>query len=157
MVDPIGQHDASAELARVRAAQDAVISRAIVPPWYWWAVALLSVALGVIVDTGVPVAVAVGAVLFAVVVAGLTAWAILGGGRVQVSRELLGGDGALRIIGFVGVVVGVSLAVGFALRAGGAPDPATIATLVTAVGLVVGGPWLMRGLRQSMLRHREAR
>lgn len=157
MSDRMRQEEAAAGLDRIRATQAGLIDRVAVPPWYWWAVAVATVGLGLIVDEGGAVVVAVGACVFAVLVAGATAWVILGGGRVQVSRELLGDAGALRIIGFVAAIVGVSLALGFGLRAAGAPFPATIATLAAGIGLAGGGPLLMRGLRRTMLRQRTAR
>jgi hypothetical protein len=157
MSDRMRPDDAEARLARIRATQARLIDRVSVPLWYWWAVAVATVALGLTVDEGRAVFVALGACLFAVSVAGATAWVILGGGRVQVSRALLGDAGALRIIGFVGAVVGVSLTLGFGLRAAGAPFPATVATLVAGIALAGGGPLLMRGLRRTMLRQRAAR
>ena|SRR5947209_4092992 len=149
--------EAESGLADIRAAQQLLIDRVAIPAWYWWGVAVLTVLLGLVVDRGSRTEVALAAVVFALVVAGATGWVIVGGGRVQVSRSLLAGEGAVRIVAFVGLVVGVSLAVGFALRAAGAAYPATAATLVAAVCLAVGGPLLMRGLRRAMLRQGAAR
>lgn len=152
MSEGMRRDEASAGLAAIRATQEALIRRVAVPPWYWAVVALLTVLLGVVVDLGQAVAVAVAAVLFAVVVAGATGWVILGGGRVQVGRDLLGEAGAIRIVGFVAIVVGASLAIGFALQALGWRYPATVATLVAGIGIAAGGPLLMRSLQASMRR-----
>jgi hypothetical protein len=156
MSDP-RRDEAESDLADIRAAQERLIDRVTVPGWYWWAVAALAVALGLVVDRGNAVEVAVGAGLFALVVAGMTALVILGGGRVQVSGRLLGGAGAAWIVGFVDLVVLVSLAIGFAVRAAGVTYPATIAALVAAVGVAMGGPILTRRLRRTMLRQSAAR
>jgi hypothetical protein len=54
-------------------------------------------------------------------------------------------------VGFVWVVVGVSLVVAFALQAAGVAYPGTIGTVLAAVMLIVGGPVLMARLRRSMV------
>jgi hypothetical protein len=152
--DSVGPEQANDALAEIQARQQQVIDTVLVPVWYWWMVAALMVALGVIVDWGHPIAIVIAALLFGVIVAGATVWMIGGRGRAQVSGELLGGSGAVRIVVVVWAVVGVSLAVGFALRAAGVHSAATIATLVAAIGVGGGGPLLMRSLRRTMLRHR---
>jgi hypothetical protein len=92
----------------------------------------------------------------AVIIAALTLGMIFGTvRRAQVrSAELLGDRGALLIIGFVWLVVGLTLGIGFGLRAAGAPVPATIATAIGAAALAAGGPILMRKLRTIMLTNR---
>jgi hypothetical protein len=67
---------------------------------------------------------------------------------------LLGERGAVYIVVFVWLVVGVTLGIGFGLRAAGAPWPATIATAIGGAGLAYGGPRLMRRLRAIMLSNR---
>jgi small-conductance mechanosensitive channel len=156
-MDEIERDEAAAGLASIDATQERLIDRVAVPAWYWWLVAVLMVGLGALVDLGRPVAVAVGALAFAVAVGGATMWVILSGGRAQVSRQLLGGEGAAWIVAFVGLVVVVSLAIGFTLRALGFPYPASLATVVGAAGVAGGGPLLMGRLRRTMLRQRTAR
>ena len=148
MANPIEPADAGAALAEIRRQESRVIAAAIVPTWFWWAVAAASVALGVVVDGQAAVPIAIAAVVYAVVVAGLSAWVIVGGhGLVKVHEGLLGPDGAGLIVGFVGVVVLGSLAIAFALAALGVPAPGTLATLACGAALVLGGPALMRRLR----------
>jgi hypothetical protein len=60
----------------------------------------------------------------------------------------------VEIVGFVWLVVGVTIGVAFGLRAAGAPAPATIATAIGGVALAGGGPVLMRRLRRLMLSNR---
>ena len=69
-------------------------------------------------------------------------------------NDLLGPSGVVAILGFAAVTVGVSLAVGFILKASGGSYAATISVSVTAVILVVGGPMLMRYLQGLMLANR---
>jgi hypothetical protein len=73
------------------------------------------------------------------------------------SSELLGGRGAVAIVGFVWLVVALTLGIGFALRAAGAHLPATIATAIGGAALVTAGPFLMRKLREIMLGNRAGR
>ncbi len=154
MNDPLDPEQATKALADIHTRQRQVIDAVSVPAWYWWTVAALMVVLGVIVDSGRPVVIGIGATVFAVVVAGATAWMIAGRGQAQVGRDLLGESGAIRIVGFVALIVGVSLAVGFTLQASGVHHAATVTTLVAAIGVAGGGPRLMRSLRRTMLEHR---
>jgi len=52
------------------------------------------------------------------------------------------------------VVVGLTLGIGFGLRAAGSPVPATIATVIGGAALASGGPVLLRRLRAIMLGNR---
>lgn len=150
----ISPSDAARSLADIGNRQARVIDEVLVPGWYWWTVAALTVVLGVVVDSHRAALVALAAAIYVVLVAGVTVWMIMGRNRARVSRHLLGDRGALAIVGFVWVVVGLSLAVGFALRTAGAGYPATVACIVCAIGLIVGGPTLMSYLRRNMLKRR---
>ncbi len=156
MSAPLHPDEAASALAEIREQQGRVIDAVLVPAWYWWVVAAGMVAIGAAVDTRDPAVLAVVIPVAAVVIAALTAAMIFGAYRhAQVrSSELLGGRGALAIVAFVWLVVGLTLGIGFALRAAGAGLPATIATAIGGVALVIGGPLLMRGLRKIMLGNR---
>ena len=58
------------------------------------------------------------------------------------------------ILGFVALVLGITLAVAFSLEAAGVSHPATLANLLGAVLLIAGGPMLTRALRRIMLDNR---
>jgi len=125
-----------------------------VPRWYWWLVAALTVGLGAVVDRLVerphPALLALAAAVYAVLVAGTTGWLIVGRTRAHGSRVLLGERGVVALVGFVWLLVGVSLGVGFGLRSAGVGQPATLACLVCALGLIVGGPALLRYVRHTV-------
>jgi hypothetical protein len=143
--------DADRALQEIGRREGQVIDAAIVPTWFWWVVAAASVGLGVVVDGHNAAAIVVAAVVYALGIAALTAWVIVGGvRRVKVSEALLGPEGAALIVGFVGIVVVGTLALAFALEAAGVAMAATLATLACGVALVVGGPALMRRLRVVM-------
>lgn len=153
MASPIEPGDAAAALAEVRRQESRVIGAAIVPRWFWWVVGAASVGLGVVVDGRSAGPIAIAAVVYALGVAGLSVWLILGGrGHVKVNEGFLGPEGASLIVGFVGIVVLGSIATAFALIGLGVAWPATLATLACAAGLVIGGPALMRRLSVVMKR-----
>ena len=151
--------EAISALDQIRQQQGKVINAVLVPGWYWWAVAAGVVAIGAAADTRDAVVLAVVIPIAAVLIAALTAGMIFGVYRhAQVrSSELLGGRGAVAIVGFVWLVVALTLGIGFALRAADARLPATIATAIGGAALVTGGPFLMRKLREIMLGNRAGR
>lgn len=114
------------------------------------------VAIGAVADTRRPVVLATVIPVVAVFVAALTVAMIFGvgrGARIK-SDELLGGRGALLIIAFVWLIVGLTLGLAFGLRALGVPEPATIATAAGALVLVFRVPAVTRGLNRIMMNNR---
>lgn len=148
--------EASAALARIRDYQEQVIRAALVPTWYWWTIGVGMVAIGATADTRRPVVLAVVIPIVALGMAALTGAMIFGAGRGAriKSDELIGGRGALLIVGFVWLIVGLTLGLGFGLRALGAPEPATIATAVGALVLALRGPTVTRRLNKIMMTNR---
>ena len=99
----------------------------------------------------IAVAIGVSVSLFVAAILALTGWAVHQAVRAQVSSRLLGPSGVLAILAFVGLDVGISLAIAFAVQARGLTHPATIGVTVGAVLLALGGPRLMAHLRGQML------
>jgi len=152
MSEQVPARDAAEALGEVHRRREQVVRAALVPAWYWWTVAAMTVALGIVVDTHRTAALAVAIPVYVLVVAGLTAQMIFGLRRgARLNERLLGPRAALAIVGFVWLVVGLGLALAFALRAIGWPAPATAACLVVGIGLVWGGPALMRVIRRAAL------
>jgi hypothetical protein len=128
---------------------------AVIPNWYWWAIAVLMVAFAAAVDTRQGLVVGIGTAVFVAGVLATTGWAVSRAVRsAQPRNDLLGLSGVVAILGFVAVTVGVSLAIAFILKASGVSYAATIGVSVPAVMLVVGGPMLMRYLQGLMLANR---
>ncbi len=151
--------EAAAALAEIGRQQEKAIEAVLVPAWYWWVVAAGMVAIGAAVDTHSATVLAVVIPVAVLVIAGLTAAMIFGTyrrARVR-DRELLGDRGALAIVGFTWLIVGLTLGLAFGLRAAGAHWPGTIATVIGGAALVAGGPLLMRALRRIMLGNRAGR
>jgi len=148
--------EAASSLAEVRRRQQQVIDAATIPAWYWWVVAAAMVAIGAAADTQRRVILAIVIPAAVIVLVALTGGLISGvyrRARVR-SSELLGARGALSIVVFVWLIVGLTLGIAFALRAAGSAAPATIATAVGGAVMAMGGPVLGRWLRQLMLSNR---
>ncbi len=142
--------DAELALAEVHLRREQVIDSNLVPGWFWSSIGGLMVLFVAAVESGRPLLVAVGSVLYALGLAGLIV-AVVRRSPVQVRNDLLGVRGALVIAGFTLVLVAAGLGLGFGLEALGVPWPATIACLPVAAALAVGGPRLMAYLRRLML------
>ena len=149
MADQVRPEEAARALTEIGQRQEQVIRLAVIPNWYWWAIAVL------MVDTGQGLVVGIGTAVFVAGVLTTTGWVVFRAvGSAQPRNDLLGPGGVVAILGFVAVTIGVSLAVAFTLKASGVSYAATIGVSVTAVMLVVGGPMLMRHLQGRMLANR---
>lgn len=145
--------DAEQALAEIRGRHEQVIGTALVPGWYWWVLAVLMVALGAAVDARKSFPIGVAVVVFVAGVLAATAWVTRSALTVRLRNDLLGISGVPAILGLVACVIAVTLGAAFALRAAGAPLPATLGTLLGGLVLIVGGPILMRTLHRIMSRH----
>jgi len=147
--------EAASALAGIRRTQEQVIDAVLVPAWYWSAVGAAMIAIGAAVDSHRTVVLAVVIPVAVIALVAMTGAMIFGAYRgAQVGSALLSERGAVYIVGFVWLIVGLTLGCAFGLRAAGTPWPATIATAIGAAALAFGGPWLMRRLRAIMLRNR---
>jgi hypothetical protein len=154
MSEQVRPDEAARALAEIRQHQQQVIDLAMLPTWYWWIVAALVVGLSATVDAARhrPVVISLAAVAFTLIISGVTGWVVLGAWhRAQWRNELLGRRGVLAILGFVGLAVGTTLGVAFALEAVGVRPSATLASLVGATVMITGGRMLTRILRRLML------
>jgi hypothetical protein len=144
--------EAASALAEIGRRQAQVIEAVLVPVWYWWIVAAGMVGIGAAADAKQPL----GVVVAALVIAGLTIAMILGAYQRVRARDadLLGGPGALLIVGTVWLIAGLTIGAALGLRALGSPAPGTIATASGGAALVACGPRLMRRLRRIMMSRR---
>jgi uncharacterized membrane protein YkvI len=155
MTDQLRPEEAASALTEIGRRQEQVIRLAVVPNWYWWAIAVLMVGFAAAVDTRRGLVVGIATAVFVAAVLTTTGRVVYRGLRsAQPRNDLLGPRGVLAILGFVGVTIGVSMAVAFTLQAIGVSHPATIGVSVSAVILAVGGPMLMRYLQGLMLANR---
>jgi hypothetical protein len=155
VADQVRPEEAARALTEIGQRQEQVIRLAVIPNWYWWAIAVLMVAFAAAVDTRQGLVVGIGTAVFVAGVLTTTGWVLLRMVRsAQPRNDLLRPGGVVAILGFVAVTVGVSLAVAFILKASGVSHAAIIGVSVAAVMLVVGGPMLMRHLQGRMLANR---
>ena len=147
--------EAAEALAEIQRCQQQVIDQATVPGWYWWSVGALMVVLAVGVDTRTPAVLGVAVAVFVVGLLSATGVVVRSQFlRARLRDGLLDGRGVVAILGFVALIVGCTLGLAFGLRAAGVSHPATLACLVGGIALGLGGPVLMRMLRQIMLGNR---
>jgi len=147
--------DAARALAEVDRRQRQVIALAAIPDWYWWAVGALMVVLAVGVDVRTSASIAIVVPVFVVGMLATTGTVVVGAFRRALPRnDLLVPQGIFAILGFVGLTVGVTLAVAFSLQAAGVSYPATSGCVVGALVMGIGGRWLSRYLTRVMLRNR---
>jgi hypothetical protein len=155
MTDQARPEEAARALTEIDQRQEQVIRLAVIPNWYWWAIAVLMVVFAAAVDTRQGLIIGIGTAVFVAGVLTSTGAMVFRTFRsAQPRNDLLGPRGVVAILGFVAVTIGVSLAIGFILKASAVSYAATIAVSVTAVMLVVGGPMLMRYLQGRMLANR---
>jgi hypothetical protein len=146
-------YEAAKELAEIERRRAGVIDATLVPRWYWWAVGLLVIPLGAAADLHERRAAPLVAIVIALVIAALTVWMITGRYRgARIRPATLGSRGPLYIVGYVWLVVGTSLLVALGLQVERMPYPATLATILAAAMLIVGGPILMSSLRNAMVK-----
>jgi hypothetical protein len=155
MADDLRPDDAARALAEIEQRREQVIELAIIPWWYWWAIAGLQVGLVAAIDSRQPLAISVGTGGFVLGVLVATGWVIAGTlRRAQPRNNMLSPIGVLAILGFVATILVVSLPTAFALDANGIAHPAIWGVLLGGVVMVIGGPLLMRFLRRTMLANR---
>jgi hypothetical protein len=155
MEDSVTPNQARAALDMIDRSRLRVIDQLDVPWWYWWGLALGWIALGVIADLGPSWLTTVATILFGAAHAAVAPRVISGR---HASRDLsvragLAPPHLARIV--IGALVALAaLTVGLALlaRADGAEHPVTIASVLVAVIIVLGGPLLLSIARQRAAR-----
>ena len=145
--------EAAAELAEIQRRQKQVIKAALVPFWYWWALAAPIVAYGaardsrnlVVQATVIPLAVLVMVVVIAAGIPELRR-------RVKVhSAPQTTARMAAAIFGMIVLVDAVAISIAASLAAAHFRYPVTIGCAAGAAVLVIAGPLLNRYMRRLML------
>jgi hypothetical protein len=144
--------DAEARLAlhEVEQGRQRVIDQIGMPRWYWWGLAACWIVLGVLNDVANAWVVAVATVTFGAVHSAVSQ-RLLGGRRrttgVKVRADVAGRRAPVIVFGFLIALAGVTIAAGFAAYADGAEHPGTIASVLVAVMILLGGPRVMAAIR----------
>ena len=149
--------EARAALDTVERERRRIVDEISVPNWYWWGLALGWVGLGLIADVGPAWLTSVATFAFGAAHASVAPRVISGrrGSRnlsvgasiapPHLARIVIAG-----LVGLAAVTVGVSLLA----QADGADHPTTIASLIVAVIILLGGPLLLSEARKRAARTR---
>jgi hypothetical protein len=155
---PVTPEQAQAALRTVDRERLRVIEQVELPAWYWWGLAVGWVALGVITDLKHSWLTAAATLVFGAVHSAVAPRVIdgrHGSGRLRVGRDVVGQQvSRLVLAGLVGLA-GVTIVAAVVARADGARHPVTIASVLVAVILVLGGPRLLVYARRRLVRRSE--
>jgi hypothetical protein len=150
MEQPVTPSEAQVALDTIERSRLRVIDEVDVPGWYWWGLALGWIALGVIADVGPNWLITVATIVFGAVHAWVAPRVISGrhASRNLSVRAALAPPHLARVV-IGGLVALGALTVGLALlaQADGADHPVTIASLLVAVIILLGGPLLLTTAR----------
>jgi hypothetical protein len=154
MENNITETEAHLALSSIEHRRNQVLAEIDVPPLYWWTVAAGWVALGVVADLHVVWATATATLVFGAVHAAIAPRFISGRHR---SRQLSIRAGVVNqhiwvlVLGLLVFLAAVTVGLGFALHADGAGHAATVASLVVAALVLLGGPNLMAVVRRRAI------
>lgn len=161
MNDRIEPADAALALREIDRRREQVIRRPIVPVWFWWAQAALTVALAACVESGSGVVPWIGVALFVVGSTVINLPVSRAARAAPLNRTLAAPGNARRVLAVlaasVAVMLGVAVGTGFGLHAAGVPDPGTIASVAASVLFAVGGPMLVRYEAAVLVRQSRSR
>lgn len=76
MADQVRPEEAARALTEIGQRQEQVIRLAVIPDWYWWAIAVLMVAFAAAVDTRQGLVVGIGTAVFVAGVLTTTGWVV---------------------------------------------------------------------------------
>ncbi|HEX4701220.1 MAG TPA: hypothetical protein VH352_03750 [Pseudonocardiaceae bacterium] len=155
MSDQVEPADAARALSEIGRRREQVIRRKVFPGWFWWAQAVLTVALTAAIESQRGVLIGIGITLFAAGSLVINVPVSRAARAAPPHRSLASQPGSARktLLGlatFMVVLLGVALATGLSLGAAGVPYPGTIAAAVASVVFAVGGPMGVRA-EQAML------
>lgn len=144
--------DAQRALSAVDTARDHVRGEVGLPTWYWWGLAVGWALLGVLGDIAAPWVTTVGTFLFGSVHAAIVPRVANGRHRtaqLSVRREVAGPTiQRTLIVGLLGMVA-FTVAAAMVLEADGARHPCSLAGIMAAVLILLGGPRLIEHVRPS--------
>lgn len=143
--------EARAALDAVDRGRRKVIDEIDLPTWYWWGLALGWVALGVITDLKHPWLTAAATLVFGAVHASVAPRVASGRHRtahMSVRADVAGRRTAQLVIGAVATLGALTVGLALLASADGARHPVTMASVLIAVIIVLGGPRLLAAIRR---------
>jgi hypothetical protein len=148
-------HEAHAALDTIERGRLAVIDEIDLPRWYWSGVALGWIALGFLADLGHGWITAAATFGFGTVHAAVARRVLSGRHRtpqLSVRADVAGRQAPRLVIGGLILLTALTVAGALAAKADGADHPVTIASILVAVMIVLGGPHLFAVLRRKAAR-----
>jgi hypothetical protein len=145
------QVEARSALDAIERGRRRVIDEIDMPRWYWWGLALGWIALGYITDLDHPWVTSAATLAFGAVHASVAPRVIDGRHRtdqLSVRRDVAGRHLPRLVIGALLALALVTIAGALAANADGAGHPVTIASVLVAVMIVLGGPQLVAAYRR---------
>ena len=150
---PMTPDEAQAALRTVDRERLRVIDEVDLPAWYWWALAIGWIALGVITDLKHGWLTAIATFAFGAAHSTIAPRVIdgrRGSERLRVGRDLVGNQVSRLVLATLVGLAGVTVAASLAAGADGARHPVTMASVLVAVILVLGGPRLLAHARRRL-------
>jgi hypothetical protein len=153
--------DAEARLALhgVEQARQRVIDQIDMPWWYWWGLAGCWIGLGVAADVANSWVTLAATLTFGAVHSYVSSRLLAGRQRtsdVKVRAEVAGRRAPALLFAFLVGLGAVTVAAAFLAYADGAGHPGTMASVLIAVAILLGGPRLMAAIRANAIRRAAA-
>lgn len=155
MPDNITEAEARLAINAIEQRRHQIIAEIDVPSWYWWALAVGWVALGVLADDAPAWATTTGTLLFGAAHASIAPRVLSGRNRspqLRVRDDLVSRRVPLLVIGFLIVMSAATVGIALIVDADGARHPATLAGAIVAAVVLCSGPSLMAGVRRRAAR-----
>jgi hypothetical protein len=155
------QSDAEARLALHGAeqARQRVIEQIGMPWWYWWGLAACWIGLGIAADVANEWVTLAAIFAFGAVHSYVSARLLAGRQRtsdVKVRADVAGRRAPVLIFAFLVGLGAITVAAALLAYADGAGHPATMASVLVAVAILLGGPRLMAAIRSNAVRRAAA-
>ncbi len=155
MSSDMSETEARLALEAVARRREQVVAEINVPGWYWWALAVGWLALGVLAQFAPPWATTVGTLAFGAAHASIAPRVLsgqAGSSRLRVRRELVGHRVAVWVVGFLLAMTGLTVGIALGLAADGAQHPSVVASGFVAALVLCGGPLVMANVRRLIAR-----
>ena len=155
MTDYPSDAEARVALHGVERARRRVIDQIGMPSWYWWGLAACWIGLGVSSDIADHWVTAAATFAFGALHSTVSQRLLAGRQRtsdVKVRADVAGRRAPVLVFGSLIALAGLTVAAGFAASADGAEHPATMAGVLAAVAILLGGPRLMAVIRAGARR-----
>jgi hypothetical protein len=147
--------EARAALDTIERGRRRIIDEIDLPSWYWWGLALGWIGLGFVTDLDHPWLTSAATLVFGAVHASVAPRVVSGrhrSPRLSVRAEVAGPHVARLVIGGLIGLGALTVALARAAQADGARHPVTVAGVVVAVIIVLGGPRLLAAVRRRATR-----